>query len=66
MELYKRLAQSSAMMDRLALVGSTKYTAGTSGMLSRSALMSKCRVTPLERNWDTDNSGEMIERHGLS
>ena len=54
------------MMERLARVGSTKYTAGTSGMDSRSALIRRWSVTPRLRSWDTERRGEIMDLHGLS
>jgi hypothetical protein len=62
------LAQSSAMICRLVRVGSIKYTAGTSGIGSRSVVDERRRwsVTPRARSWDTERRGEIIVRHGLS
>ena len=49
-------------------VGSTKYTAGTSGIGSRSVVEERRRwsVTPSARSWDTERRGEIMVRHGLS
>ena len=54
------------MMDKFSCVGWTKYTAGTSGIGSRSELRSRWSVTPLDRSCETERSGEIMDRVCLS
>jgi hypothetical protein len=54
------------MRSKFSLVGRTKYTAGTSGMDSRSEWSMRCKVTPRERREETLRRGEMMERVWVS